>query len=71
MEHRAEAEQIVEHLIDPPIVAEAIGVTEGTLARWRIEGRGPRAYKIGRNVMYRPSEVQQWVESRAMPRGAA
>lgn len=61
----------MEGLIPAADVPELLGVTETTLARWRVEGRGPKAYKVGRNVRYRPSDVTEWLEARALPRGAA
>jgi Helix-turn-helix domain len=31
-----------------------------TLRRWRQEGIGPAYVKVGRRVMYRPSDVETW-----------
>lgn len=61
----------MEGLIPAADVPELLGVTETTLARWRVEGRGPKAYKVGRNVRYQPSDVTECLEARALPRGAA
>jgi hypothetical protein len=33
-----------------------------TLRRWRQEGRGPAYIKVGRKVMYRPSDIQAWLD---------
>jgi hypothetical protein len=33
-----------------------------TLRRWRQEGSGPAYVKVGRKVMYRPSDVQTWLD---------
>lgn len=32
---------------------------------WRSKGEGPRGFRVGRRVLYRLSEVDRWVESRA------
>lgn len=52
-------------LLDPIEVAEALGVSPKTLARWRCEQTGgPRWVKIGRLVRYRAADVDAYVESR-------
>ena len=35
-----------------------------TLDRLRATGGGPRSFKIGKNRMYRLSDVERWVENR-------
>jgi predicted DNA-binding transcriptional regulator AlpA len=40
-----------------------------TLRRWRQEGRGPAYVKVGRKVMYRPSDVQAWIDEHTIRRG--
>ena len=44
-------------------VAERLGTTEGVLAKWRTEKRGPAYYKFGRAVRYQRSEVEQWIDA--------
>lgn len=58
-------------MVEPPALAQELKITEQTLARWRIEGQGPRAYRVGRAVRYRRSDIERWLESRAIPQGAA
>lgn len=46
-------------------VAEALGVTEGTLAVWRCTGRYSLPWvKIGRNVFYKGEDVKAFIDSR-------
>jgi excisionase family DNA binding protein len=45
--------------------AERLSVSVASLRRWRREGSGPRSYRIGGRVMYRPDELDSWVEARA------
>lgn len=52
----------MEDLFTPAQLAERIGSTTGTLAYWRYVGRGPRFVKIGRNVRYRPSDINAWLD---------
>jgi len=44
-------------------VAEIIRKSEAWLERKRWEGGGPRFMKIGRNVLYRESDLLVWLES--------
>ena len=39
------------------------GISKGTLAMWRHEGRGPRYRKLGRIVIYALDEVEEWIEA--------
>ncbi len=38
-------------------------VEPSTLEQWRWNGRGPKYCKIGRNVRYRPEDLQSFIES--------
>jgi excisionase family DNA binding protein len=42
--------------------ADYLQVAVGTLRRWRAEGTGPPALRVGRTVRYRRSDVDAWVE---------
>lgn len=46
--------------------AELMGVSVDQLARWRVEGIGPRFSKLGhRIVVYKLADVHEWIEARA------
>ena len=54
---------------EPPLwntslTARHLGVSTGTLRRWRAAGVGPPARKLGNLVRYRPADVHAWVEER-------
>lgn len=51
-------------------VAEMTGIPEPTLRRWRIEGRGPRAGKFGKRLVYRRSDVRAWIDDQFEPAAA-
>lgn len=52
-------------LLTPSQVAECLGVTIGTLSVWRCTGRYPLCFiKVGRRVMYRQSDVENFVNGR-------
>jgi excisionase family DNA binding protein len=42
-----------------------LGLPIDTLYGWRHRGEGPRGYRVGRHVRYRPSTVEAWLEEQA------
>lgn len=44
-------------------VADYLGVPVRTIYGWRSTGRGPRGYRIGKYVRYKPEDVEAWVEA--------
>lgn len=51
----------IDELLRPHEVAEALGLSTGTLANWRSLGIGPTCVKVGGRVRYRVSAVNDWV----------
>lgn len=45
-------------------VAELTGVSANTLRFWRSKGTGPLSAKLGRRVVYRESDVRDWLDKR-------
>ena len=43
-------------------LSELLGVSERTLERWRVEGRGPKFVRAGRRPLYRLSDVDAWAQ---------
>ena len=41
--------------------AKYLGVSKSWLDHKRLEGKGPRATRIGRKVMYRPEDLDQYI----------
>ncbi|MBL6934277.1 MAG: AlpA family phage regulatory protein [Alphaproteobacteria bacterium] len=42
-----------------------IPIAAQTLARWAVEGQGPRFIKVGRRlVAYRAGDLREWLQSR-------
>lgn len=37
-------------------------VPESTWRSWRSLDRGPRSFKLGRRIVFRRGDVQQWIE---------
>ena len=44
--------------------ARLVGLAESTLAKLRLNGNGPIYCKLGRRVVYRPTDLELWLQSR-------
>lgn len=44
--------------------AKLVGLSESTLAKLRLNGNGPVFCKLGRRVVYRLADLEQWLQSR-------
>lgn len=57
---------------DEYLTAAEVGVkvrkSEAALAQWRYLGRGPKFIKLGRNIRYRASDVEAWLDQRTVQR---
>lgn len=51
----------MDRLIDTEELAKALGVSPRTVDTWRTAGEGPDYIKIGAQVRYRESDVEQWL----------
>jgi excisionase family DNA binding protein len=45
-------------------VARFLGLPVATIYAWRYHGTGPPAFRVGRHLRYRPSEVESWLEEK-------
>ncbi|KAB2351621.1 helix-turn-helix transcriptional regulator [Actinomadura rudentiformis] len=51
-----------DRLWKPEEVAAFLGdIPVATLYRWRHQGTGPKARRIGKHLRYRPEDVRAWV----------
>jgi predicted DNA-binding transcriptional regulator AlpA len=44
--------------------ARLVGLSESTLAKLRLNGNGPTYCKLGRRVVYRTVDLDEWLQSR-------
>jgi len=51
-----------DRLLDIDQLATYIGVPRQTIYRWRMEGKGPRASKLGRHLRYRRADIDEWIQ---------
>jgi predicted site-specific integrase-resolvase len=57
----------IPRLLNTEQVAEILGVEPATLGYWRCTGRYRLPYvKVGRLVMYRPEDINEFIESRTV-----
>lgn len=54
----------VARVITTAEAARVLGLSESTLAKMRLNGNGPIYCKLGRRVVYRSSDLEQWLQSR-------
>ena len=52
------------HLLTPKQLAAMFGINENTLAKWRLQGVGPKFIKIQRHVRYAANDVDHWTNER-------
>jgi len=48
--------------IRTPATARMLGISEATLRCWRVQGKGPRFFKVGSLVMYKPDDVHAFID---------
>jgi excisionase family DNA binding protein len=54
----------VERLYTTEEVAELARVSPATVRWWRHQGTGPKGVKFGRRVLYRDSDIKEWIDAR-------
>ena len=56
--------QHLEPLIDVQQLADYLDVPEKTLYAWRYRREGPPAFRAGRHLRYRRTDIQRWIQQR-------
>lgn len=55
---------IPKNLLDTAAVAEILGITPGTLRKWRCKGIGPAYVRLSHSkVRYRVVDLDKWIKS--------
>lgn len=60
----AEKEENKIELLDTNEVSQILRTDPATLRYWRYMDTGPQSFRLGRRVMYRRSDVEEWLLSR-------
>jgi predicted DNA-binding transcriptional regulator AlpA len=64
-EHSAnQTTPLLPRVVTAKTAARYVGLSESTLAKLRLNGNGPVYCKLGRRVVYRPVDLEQWLQSR-------
>jgi len=53
----------IEPLLTLDDVVAYLGIPKNTLYRWRVDGHGPRAVRIGKHLRYRRTELEAWLDA--------
>lgn len=48
-------------------VSEFLQIPESTILTWRVDGKGPHGYRVGRYLRFRQSDVEVWLDAQADP----
>lgn len=59
---------VLEGYVTPPQLAQQLGVSKRTIARWEVQRIGPPRVVIGRQIFYRVVSVDAWLVSREQRR---
>ena len=51
-------------VVSAQVAARFVGLSESTLAKLRLNGNGPAYCKLGRRVVYRLADLDEWLQSR-------
>lgn len=50
-------------LLDIDEVADYLGIPKNTLYKWRVDGKGPRAIKVGKHLRFRRGDLETWLDA--------
>ncbi len=49
-------------LLEIDDVCDLLHVSRSLMAKWRMQGRGPRFIKVGRRILYDRDELAHWLQ---------
>ena len=61
--HVAETEPMSAYAMSTADAAAFVGLSVKTLANMRSDGTGPKYLKVGSKVLYRVSDLEDWIDS--------
>ena len=50
--------------LNTPQAAKYLGVSTHALVKWRITGYGPQFCQLGRRILYRRKEIDDWISGK-------
>jgi hypothetical protein len=51
----------LDRLLTTEQTAEVFGITQNTLEKWRVFGRGPKFVRVGRRIRYSPTDIAAYL----------
>jgi excisionase family DNA binding protein len=57
----------MKQFIDVATLADYLGVPVSTVYDWRVNKKGPAAYRFGKHIMFAVSDVSDWIEQQRDP----
>lgn len=57
----------LEPLLNINELAEYLGVPVSTIYDWRTNGKGPRAYRFGKRIMFGVTDIHAWMDTMREP----
>jgi predicted DNA-binding transcriptional regulator AlpA len=51
------------HLLSPPAASAFLGLGLSTMAKLRMTGNGPQFAKLGKRIVYRRQDLNDWLKS--------
>lgn len=61
----------LEPLLNINELADYLGIPVSTIYDWRTNGKGSRAYRFGKRVMFGITDIRAWMDTMREPAGAA
>ncbi|WP_120004369.1 helix-turn-helix transcriptional regulator [Nesterenkonia muleiensis] len=55
--------QGLEPLLNINELADYLGVPVSTIYDWRTNGKGPRAYRFGKRIMFGVTDIHAWMDT--------
>lgn len=52
---------VTDEWLTPAELSAWIKIPVRTIYDWRTRGRGPRGYRVGKHVIYRRADVEEWI----------
>lgn len=53
----------LQRLLSIEELAAYLGIPKQSIYDWRVDGRGPRAYRLGKRLRFAVADVRDWVET--------
>jgi excisionase family DNA binding protein len=61
---RNDKETGLSELLSVTELSEYLRISVNTIYRWRVQGTGPRAARMGKHLRWRRAEVERWLRER-------